>query len=169
MIIPVTTSKGVGTTELGAFDAALYNAGVANTNLVRLSSVIPPGTKIVKHDAPIEGVPGEWGDRLHVVYADSRTSKVGQEVWAGIGWVQDPDDGRGLFVEHEGNSEDEVATLIEKSLKQLAKNRGMEFPEMHSIISGTRCTESGMAVCAFAVAVYQASDWQNKPFLWEGN
>ena len=32
-----------GVTELNAFDAALLRAGVGDTNLVRVSSILPPG------------------------------------------------------------------------------------------------------------------------------
>ena len=39
---------GRGSTELAAFDAALVGAGVANFNLIRLSSVIPPDGEVVE-------------------------------------------------------------------------------------------------------------------------
>ncbi len=42
MKIHIGTSIGTGETELSAFDTALYNAGIANYNLLYLSSVIPP-------------------------------------------------------------------------------------------------------------------------------
>jgi arginine decarboxylase len=41
--IQVTTGTGEGPTPLAAFDAALLDAGVANYNLILLSSVIPAG------------------------------------------------------------------------------------------------------------------------------
>ena len=43
-----------------------------------------------------------------VVVAEWRADEPGTEAWAGIGWIQDPDLGRGLFVEHEGGSEAQV-------------------------------------------------------------
>ena len=42
-MIQITSTIGVGNTALGAFDNALYKTGVANYNLLRLSSVIPYG------------------------------------------------------------------------------------------------------------------------------
>jgi arginine decarboxylase len=66
--IPVVGSTGTGLTELAAFDAALLAAGVADRNLIRLSSVIPPGATIEQPSSPIES-PGGWGDRLYVVLA----------------------------------------------------------------------------------------------------
>lgn len=35
--------SGEGATRLNAFDAALLDAGVGNTNLIKLSSILPPG------------------------------------------------------------------------------------------------------------------------------
>lgn len=173
MRIPVSAVTGEASTELGAFDNALVNAGIANRNLLYLSSVIPPRTEIVKVDGMIDDIPGDWGDRLYVVHADTRTHTLGESVWAGIGWVQNPTngekDGRGLFVEHSGNSEDEVRTLIDESLRDLQENRQMEFEDTGTVVTGITCEDSGLAVCALAVAVYQASSWGNRAELWRAD
>ena len=42
MTITLSTGTGEGPTPLAAFDAALVDAGVADHNLICLSSVIPP-------------------------------------------------------------------------------------------------------------------------------
>lgn len=163
MQIHIATSKGKGRTPLAAFDAALNNAGVANYNLLVLSSVIPPATEItIEPDAiPSEIMPGEWGDRLYVVMAEYRATKPGAEAWAGIGWVQDPETKKGLFVEHEGSDEQSVRKDIEMTLKGLMKTRGVDFGEIHMAVSGVTCADE--PVCAMAVAVYQSSDWHNRP------
>ena len=44
MQIHLASGVGSGPTELAAFDAALAAAGVANYNLLYLSSVIPPAS-----------------------------------------------------------------------------------------------------------------------------
>jgi arginine decarboxylase len=161
MNINVTGGTGLGPTELSAFDQALVNAGVANFNLIYLSSVLPPSSKvnIVRSSQKPEG---NWGDRLYVVMAQKRTSQRNQEVWAGIGWMQDPKTKRGLLVEHEGNSEAEVKADITHSLQALARNRGMEFgiPRMH--IVGTKCTD--LPTCALVVAVFESSSWKALKF-----
>ena len=46
--IRLSTGVGVADTSLAAFDAALYEAGIGNFNLLPLSSVIPPGADIVQ-------------------------------------------------------------------------------------------------------------------------
>jgi arginine decarboxylase len=51
----------------------------------------------------------------------------GKEAWAGVGWVQDRDSGRGLFVEHEGDDECQVRNDITASLQDLQNNRGVDL------------------------------------------
>ena len=50
MKIIVTSGTGEGPTSLAAFDAALLDAGVANYNLICLSSIIPPGSMTIPTD-----------------------------------------------------------------------------------------------------------------------
>lgn len=165
MKIHLATGIGSGPTTLSAFDAALNDAGIANYNLLRLSSVIPPDTEIVKHQNGIDPsvMPGGWGDRLYVVMAEQRVQKPNVEAWAGIGWVQEKESGKGLFVEHEGTSEQAVRSDIKQSLTALMDTRNVDFGEIHMEVVGQTCTDH--PVCAMAVAVYQASDWSNKAYL----
>jgi arginine decarboxylase len=46
MLIQVTGGTGAGPTKMAAFDAALNQAGTANYNLIKLSSIIPPDSKV---------------------------------------------------------------------------------------------------------------------------
>jgi arginine decarboxylase len=156
MKIYVTGGKGIGPTELAAFDHALIRSGVANFNLIYLSSVLPPGSDVEERDKPVKPV-GNWGDRLYVVMAQERTSQRNKEVWAGIGWMQDPKTKKGLLVEHEGNNEAEVTADIHNSLEALAKNRNMEFGPMHMKVVGKKCVS--LPVCAVVVAVFESAEW----------
>lgn len=157
MIIKISTGIGVGPTQLSAFDSALNHAGVANYNLIRLSSVIPPESKIEVSKNTLSNLPGQWGDRLYVVMAEQRAHVPNEEAWAGIGWVQDKKTGKGLFVEHEGSSEKAVRNDITQSLQALMATRNVDFGEIKMEVVGTTCHHS--PVCAMVVAVYQASDW----------
>ncbi len=154
----IQISKGIGTgpTELAAFDQALVKAGVANFNLIYLSSVLPPSSEIVVTEHPL-APQGGWGDRLYVVMAQKRTQRRNKEVWAGIGWIQDSKTKQGLLVEHEGNTEAEVRADIENSLEALAQNRNMEFGPINMVVAGTQCLN--LPVCALVVAVFEASEW----------
>jgi arginine decarboxylase len=158
MQIQVSEGVGVGPTELSAFDQALVKAGVANYNLIYLSSVLPPNSDVAFTETP-KHPGGTWGDRLYVVMAQKRSSRRNQEVWAGIGWIQDPDTKQGLLVEHEGHSEAEVRADIEHSLKALAENRRMEFGEPQMHVVGTKCLD--YPVCALVVAVFEPAEWKS--------
>lgn len=158
MDIQVSGAVGYGPTELSAFDHALVNTGVHNCNLIYLSSVIPPNSNMIELDGPADVECG-WGDRLYVVIAQQRTSVRDEEVWAGVGWIQNEDTGKGLLVEHEGHSRAQVEHDIENSLAALATNRpGESFGPVHMKVVGATCKDT--PVCAIAVAVFESATWQ---------
>lgn len=156
--IEVATGTGTGPNPLAAFDSALRATGIENFNLIRLSSVIPPGTDVVAVGGPVSPIAGEWGDRLYVVMAEMRVTEPGQEAWAGIGWVQDAESGKGLFVEHEGHREEDVRGDILDSLESLVAGRPEHsFGPPQFVVHGAVC--DGMPTCALAVAVYETASW----------
>jgi arginine decarboxylase len=157
MNIQISGGIGLGPTELAAFDQALVHAGIANYNLIYLSSVLPPSSKVTVVEGRPKRPDGTWGDRLYVVIAQKRISQRNQEAWAGIGWMQDPKTKQGLLVEHEGHSESEVKADIHHTLIALARNRNMQFghPKMHVV--GTKCTD--LPTCALVVAVFESESW----------
>lgn len=159
MKIQVAAGTGAGPTKLAAFDAALNQAGVANYNLIRLSSIVPPGSRIINNKSAITTKPGNWGDRLYVVMADMRVDTPNVEAWAGIGWVQDKKTGKGLFVEHEGRSKTTVRNDIEQSLEALMAVRNVDFGPINMKLVGRTCSHE--PVCALVIAVFQASGWKN--------
>ena len=157
MQIQISEGVGVGPTELSAFDQALVHAGVANYNLIYLSSVLPPDS-VVNYAKDPERPQGTWGDRLYVVMAQKRTSQRNQEAWAGIGWIQDRKTRHGLLVEHEGHSEAEVRADIQNSLTALSRNRDMQFGPQQMHVVGTKCID--LPTCALVVAVFETSAWR---------
>lgn len=155
--IQIATGAGIGPTELAAFDAALLDAGIANFNLIYLSSVIPPMCQIEISPDDVAQVEGVWGDRLYLVVAQERATEPGREAWAGIGWVQDEEDGSGLFVEHHGDSELIVRSDIERSLGALCSGRGVELGLVRMAVRGVRC--EGEPACALVAAVFGTEPW----------
>ena len=163
--IHVVGAVGTGPTSLAAFDDALVSVGVANYNLVRLSSVIPPGSSVtsdgvgvidLRGGSSIQGS-GGWGDRLYAVWAFESAERFGEEAWAGVAWVQDPSDGRGLFVEHEGRSEATVRDELAASLHSICVARSLEHLEQHSVVVGASCEQSPVA--ALVIAPYMSEPW----------
>ena len=155
MRIHLSSGIGSGPTELAAFDAALSDAGVANFNLLCLSSVIPPHAQIVRerHQAS----PDDYGRRLYVVLSQMRESTPGRTAHAGIGWVQDEASGRGLFVElHDG-----VGARLEHdlcaTLEAMRASRDIRYGAVHTEIARATCVDR--PVCALVVAVYACEPW----------
>jgi arginine decarboxylase len=158
MKIQVSSGTGKAHTKLAAFDVALNDAGVANYNLLKLSSIIPPGSEIEVRK-PVNNPPGGWGDKLYVVMAEMRVNTPNMEAWAGIGWVQDKTTGKGLFVEHEGTNEHSIRRDIKATLESMMGLRGEDFGEIQMEVVGRTCTHD--PVCALVIAVYQAESWEN--------
>lgn len=165
MDIYVVCGVGTGRTTLSAFDGALKDAGVLNYNLITLSSIIPPGSKVAKirrYRTPKV----EYGHKLYVVKAEIRSHEVGKFLAAGIGWYQFGEDRRGVFVEHEiiGETkvavESEITLRIKNSLKDLCENRNIKFSEgkVKSAIAITQIANHATSV--LALAVFQAEGWE---------
>lgn len=156
-IIPITSGIGHGPTELAAFDDALLQAGIANYNLLYLSSIIPFGFRPKIEQVKLNH--RKFGHKLYIVCAQQRTSRRDETVAAGIGWVMSKrGQSHGLFVEHEGHSHEEVQKQIERSLKRMVENRPEEpWGEIQHHVVSAKCTTE--PVCALVAAVYQSERW----------
>ena len=159
MDIHLASGIGIGPTKLAAFDSALNKAGVANYNLIRLSSVVPADSKIIIHPKKIPKTFGRWGDRLYVVMAEMRVDTPNVEAWAGIGWAQDKKTGKGLFVEHEGTNEKTIRRDIRQSIEALMKTRRVDFGPIRMKVIGQVCENE--PVCALVVAAFGADGWES--------
>ncbi len=125
MKVTVTSGSGIGLTAMAAFDDALNKAGIANYNLIKLSSIIPPKTEIrIEKYIPQNG--DEFGNRLYTVLAEMRSEVPGKTLGAGVGWYQWGDDDRGVFAEHheminEVNGR-KMEALVKNNLEQTVQN-----------------------------------------------
>ncbi len=157
LVIRVTAGSGKGRTTMAAFDSALRSAGVADHNLIRLSSIIPPGST-VETCLPEEQLRGDFGDTLYCVYAVAFATERGDDAWSGVGWSLSADGtGRGLFVEHVGHGEDQVRTMITTSLIDMSNGRDDSFAFQDMLLSSAHC--SGQPACSVVVATYRTAGW----------
>jgi len=157
--IVMARGLGGGPTPLAAFDAALRDAGVANYNLIPLSSVIPPGSVVERRRW--QTPPAHWGRRLFCVLSEMREDRPGHEAHAGIGWVQalpgDAAPGAGLFVELHDHDRSRLERDLHATLRHMQQGRGLRPAPVHTEIVSARCT--GEPVCALAIAVYASTPW----------
>ena len=117
-----------GYAPLNAFDQSLLNAGVGDTNLVPMSSILPP------HCQRIEPVLLPYGALVPVAYADIMSSTPGEYIAAAVAIGVPFDDALpGLIMEHHG-----VGRLvdIEAKVREMAA-QGMAFRnrEIREILS----------------------------------
>lgn len=152
--IVVTSGAGSGRTPLSAFDAALCAAGAGNFNLVRLSSVIPAGSRVTRQAGRISG---NFGDVLYCVYAESIADIPGQQACAGLGWVV-ATSGGGLFVEHSGDSRAAVEEQIHLSLTDMVGRRNDSYGPIQCQVSSAICRDG--SVCAVVLAAYRPVSWR---------
>jgi arginine decarboxylase len=153
--IKITYGSGEGSTKLSAFDKALWDAGIANYNLIKLSSVIPKNTKVVVKK--LDWNNKDIGNKLYVVLSECITDKIGKEAWASLAWVQ-AKDGSGILIEHNGNNKEKVIELIKDSLKQVVEYRPKKYGPPKWKIEGIKC--KGRPVCAVVCAVFQSEAWK---------
>jgi arginine decarboxylase len=153
--IAIARGLGQGPTLLASFDTALLDAGVANYNLICLSSVIPPGSRIVRERWRTPG--HEYGRRLYVVLSQMRESRSGHAAHAGVGWVRDEHEGHGLFVELHDDDRVQLERDLRTTLARMQRSRSVELGPVHTEIASARC--DGEPVCALVIAVYASAPW----------
>ncbi|MCH8912456.1 MAG: arginine decarboxylase, pyruvoyl-dependent [Planctomycetes bacterium] len=96
-------TKGVGKHKrnLQSFEEALRKAGIAQLNLVRVSSIFPPGCQILTRSQGLKRL--RPGQIVHCVLAEARTAEPNRLQCAGIGLALPSDkDQYGYISEHHG-------------------------------------------------------------------
>ena len=157
LTIRVSAGSGTGRTPLSAFDAALWDAGVADFNLVRLSSVIPPGSTVTDV-AGRHQLTGGHGDLLYCVYAAAYAYNRGDTAWAGVGWSMHEDgSGAGLFVEHDAATRQDLEWALAASLDDLSQRRGGGFNQAGSVVAAA--SNTGAPACSVVIASYRREGW----------
>ena len=124
-------TKGVGRhrNQLQSFELALRKAGIEKCNLVRVSSILPPGCKIVPRATGLSKI--RAGQVTFVVLADASTDEPSRMVGAGIGLaVPAAGDQYGYISEHHGYgmTEKRISDMVEDmAATMLAMTLGIEF------------------------------------------
>lgn len=155
--IRISCGVGTGRTALSAFDAALRDAGVADFNLVRLSSVIPPHSRVIDVHGRHQ-LTGGHGDLLYCVYAVDVATQPDESVWAGVAWSLARDGcGAGLFVEHTAPTKAALEHDLAASLDDMSRHRGGGFAPAGSVLASATC--SGPPAAAVVIATYKREGW----------
>ncbi len=115
-----------GITELNVFDGCLLNAGIGNTNLIKMSSIIPPGCKRVK------GVKVPEGSLLPVAYSFIYSDIPGDIIAAAIAVAVPADVTKpGLIMEYSANKPlDEVKEIVYSMALEGFRMRNFDVKEI---------------------------------------
>lgn len=125
----LTRGVGVHKEKLTSFELALRDAGIAQFNLVRVSSIFPPGCKIVSKE---EGLPLlQAGEIVFAVLAEMATNEAGRRIASSIGVARPADQNKyGYLSEHHayGETEQEAGDYAEDlAATMLATTLGIQF------------------------------------------
>ena len=124
-------TKGVGKhkEQLQSFELALRNAGIHHCNLVKVSSILPPGCKMLSREQGLQMV--QPGEITFVVLAKNATSEPHRLVAASIGVAMPSRKNQyGYLSEHHSFGQtDEVAGDYAEDLAatMLATTMGIQF------------------------------------------
>ena len=141
-IYTLASGTSEGTSKLGAFDNAILSAGVGNTNLIRLSSILPPRTVFRDKIVYSRGV------LVPIAYGYIMSDVKGETIAAAVAAAISVEDGFGVIMEYSAvttakNAEETVRKMAEDALK----HRNIAIKELKSISSEHTVVNFG---CAFA-------------------
>jgi arginine decarboxylase len=133
-----------GFTVLNAFDSALLNAGVGNTNLVRMSSILPPRCERI---SPVK-LP--QGALVPVAYSAIDSTRPGEVITAAVAIAYPEDEGHcGLIMEyHEVAPKDEVEEKVCRMAEEGMNFRGQAIKRVESVAAEHTVENTGAAFAA---------------------
>ncbi|MBP2172220.1 pyruvoyl-dependent arginine decarboxylase [Methanococcus voltae] len=143
--ISLVAGEGDAEIALNAFDMCLLESGIANVNLIRISSIMPPKAEVI----PLPELP--MGSLVPTAYGYQMSDVKGETVAASIG-VAIPKDKElcGLIMEYECvGGKKEAEDTVREMAKDGFEMRGWEIDEIISIAAEHTVEKVG---CAFAAA-----------------
>ncbi len=125
----LTKGKGVHEDRLTSFEYALRDAGISGTNIVLISSIFPPGAKLVTRAEGLKLI--KPGQVLFTIYSRNQTDEPHRLISASVGIAQPSDPKRyGYLSEYEafGQNEKKAGDYAEDIAAQmLASSLGIRF------------------------------------------
>jgi len=124
-------TKGVGkhTQKLQSFELALRQAGIAVCNLVRVSSIFPPGCKLISKNKGVDKL--RPGQITHCVLAEEATNEPSRMIGAGIGLAMPAEQDQYGYISEQhgfGMTERKMSDLVEDlAASMLATTLGIDF------------------------------------------
>jgi arginine decarboxylase len=122
----LTSGAAEGGSSLNAFDNALLNADIGDLNLIKVSSIAPPGIKVVDQFSI------EPGTIVPVVYTSMISHQAGERIACAIAVGLSADNGSGLIMEYAGSGDAKHAeTMVRSMLTEGFFSRGRDMGDVH--------------------------------------
>ncbi len=138
----LTAASAEGQSELTAFDNALLAGRIGNINLIRVSSILPPGAE---YDPDLSIPPGSL---VPTAYGYIISDEPGELIAAAVG-IGFSADTFGVIMEFAGKcSQKEAEERIEAMLREAFASRGMELVDMKIAATEHRVEKIGCALAA---------------------
>ncbi len=138
----VTAGSAEGKNPLNAFDNALLKGGIGNLNLMRVTSILPPGVEY----CPETTIPP--GSLVPTAYGYIISDEPGELIAAAVG-VGFSKDSFGVIMEYSGKcSKEEVEKTIESMVREAFETRGIELMGFKIAAVEHRVEKIGCALAA---------------------
>jgi arginine decarboxylase len=140
----LTVGSSEGFSTLNAFDGALLNAGIGNTNLMKMSSICPPHCK----ETPPFPLP--QGSLVPVAYTVITSTTPGELIAAGVAIaLPEDEDHASLIMEYSAAApKAEVEAMVRRMAEEGMKMRGKAIREIKSIAVEHTAKKNGAALAA---------------------
>lgn len=130
-IFALVKGAAEGRTRLNAFDNSLIEAGVGDTNLMRMSSILPPGAEqrsITDFDLPRGGL-------IPLAYATIDSTTPGRYISSAIAvGIPEDEEEPGVIMEFEDHSKlENVESIVRQMVVDAFEYRNRELKEIKSI------------------------------------
>jgi arginine decarboxylase len=141
----LTSGAGEASNRLNAFDAALIQAGIGDTNLIRMSSILPPGAE------EIESFEFPKGSLIPLAFGEMGSTEPGALISAAVavGIPEDPSDA-GLIMEHSFAGPPDRCEQIARDMVRegMETVRGLKIREIKSVSASVVVKRAGAVVAA---------------------
>ena len=133
-----------GYTPLNAFDGALLQAGIGNTNIVKMSSIVPPHCQRI---SPIALPPGAL---VPAAYAALTSDLPGEIISAGVAVaLPEDEDQNGLIMEYSAKGErHKIEEIVRNMAIEGMKLRGWKIKDLKSVAIEYKIKKIGAVLAA---------------------
>jgi arginine decarboxylase len=142
--VTLVAGRGEGGSDINAFDRALQDAGVADMNFLRVTSILPRGARIIELPRYPSGI------LMPAVFARITSARPGDRITAAIAIGISPDS-HGVIMEHAGTlPRADAERAVRRMVAEAFENRRLTLGEVLVAAAEHTVERTG---CAVAVAL----------------